>query len=155
MYLSNHDALNQDFSLKMASKSAVVKLGTDLIKRLFGHETDNGDEEAESLQTNLSLQERLKLAVGSVKPLKTSSKQSNASIDLKKEFQFYDRNQKRTPLLDKLYEALSTVQPTSTQSERNFSLAGGFVTKLRTRLKDEHVNALCFLKSFFLKYPDV
>ena len=43
-----------------------------------------------------------------------------------------------------------SVQPTSTQSERNFSLAGGVVTKTRTSLGDKEVDKLCFLKSYFL-----
>ena len=42
-----------------------------------------------------------------------------------------------------------SVQPTSTQSERNFSLAGGVVTKTRTSLGDKEVDKLCFLKSYF------
>ena len=43
-----------------------------------------------------------------------------------------------------------SVQPTSTQSERNFSLAGGVFTKTRTSLGDKEVDKLCFLKSYFL-----
>ena len=42
------------------------------------------------------------------------------------------------------------VQPTSTQSERNFSIAGGIVTKTRTNLADETVDMFCFLKSYFV-----
>lgn len=54
----------------------------------------------------------------------------------------------KTPLtsvglhLNELLLALNTIQPTSTESERNFSLAANFNTKKRARLADKSLNAL-------------
>jgi hypothetical protein len=82
----------------------------------------------------------------------TSSKQTEVNLtqNYLKDFQQYERFKEKTPNLVKLYNALSNIQPTSTQSERNFSLSSRFVTKLRMRMLPQHVDALCFLKSYFL-----
>ena len=47
------------------------------------------------------------------------------------------------------YQWLKTVVPTSVEAERVFSSVGNVVTKLRTRLNDETVNALVFLKTYY------
>lgn len=118
-------------------------------------ETGEGDEE-QNVSSSLSIAEtssssslyqRLKAAVRDVTMPESRQQQDE---NLKKEFEYFDRYKKRTPKLDNLFDALCSVQATSTQSERNFSLASNFVSKLRTRLKDVHVDALTFLKSFFM-----
>ena len=47
------------------------------------------------------------------------------------------------------YDALKTIAPTSVESERSFSAAGLICTKIRTRLNDETIDTLCFLKAYF------
>ena len=42
--------------------------------------------------------------------------------------------QARPEKLEKVYRALLTVKPTSTDSERAFSVAGSFVTRNRNRM---------------------
>lgn len=54
---------------------------------------------------------------------------------------------KASPRLDQLFDGLCSVQLTSTQSERNVALAGGFVSKLRIRPTDNHVDASRFTLS--------
>ena len=49
------------------------------------------------------------------------------------------------------FEYLSTIQPTSVESERAFSAAGLFCTKKRSRLNDETLDALCLLRAHFLR----
>jgi hypothetical protein len=56
----------------------------------------------------------------------------------------------RTPNLDMLLSALRTIQPTSTATEKVFSIAGNFKTKLRTRIKFPVSNALVIFKYYFL-----
>ena len=46
-------------------------------------------------------------------------------------------------------EALDTIPPTSIESERAFSAAGLFITKLRSRLADDTLDSLCFIRSYF------
>lgn len=47
------------------------------------------------------------------------------------------------------YQWLKTVVPTSVEAERVFSAVGNVVTKVRTRLNDETINALVFLKTYY------
>ena len=69
------------------------------------------------------MQERLNLAIGSVQAGKSQHVGTPAKDDVKKLFEQYDRQLIREPQLDKLLDALCSIQPTSTQSERSFSLA--------------------------------
>ena len=57
----------------------------------------------------------------------------------------------RSPLLNKLYEALKTIPPSSIESERAFSITGQFITKLRTQLGDDSIDSLVYLKSHYKK----
>ena len=48
-----------------------------------------------------------------------------------------------------IYRALLTIRPTSVESERAFSSLGLFATRLRTRLSDESLDALVFMRQFY------
>ena len=61
----------------------------------------------------------------------------------------FEATGKRTENLDKLYNALLAIPPTSVEAERAFSTVGLFVVKLRSRLSDESIDALTFLKKYF------
>lgn len=124
------------------------------MKRFFkiGNEntTDNQLNTSCSTQAtssrSLSLHERLKMSIGSVQE---NSQREESSDQFKKAFDQYDRFNIRGPLLDKLFDALCSIQPTSTQSERNFSLASAIATPKRSRMSSDKLNAICFLKSYF------
>ena len=47
------------------------------------------------------------------------------------------------------YNWLKGIVPTSVELERMFSIVGNIVTKVRSSLSDEAVDALCFLKSYY------
>jgi hypothetical protein len=64
-----------------------------------------------------------------------------------RELAVLESTKKRTPNLETLFQCLKTIQPTSVESERAFSSCGLFLTKLRNRLDDNIINALCFLKN--------
>ena len=53
--------------------------------------------------------------------------------------------------LQLLFDALITMKPTSVEAERTFSAAGYFLSKLRTRMGENTLNALCFLRCYFIK----
>jgi hypothetical protein len=44
---------------------------------------------------------------------------------------------------------LQTVKPTSVEAERAFSSAGTICTKIRTSLRDETLDTICFLRAYF------
>ena len=52
-------------------------------------------------------------------------------------------------ILAKLFRALKTIQPTSIEAERAFSTCGLFVTKLRTNLNDDTLNALLIVNKHY------
>ena len=51
--------------------------------------------------------------------------------------------------LQQVYDLLLTIQPTSVESERAFSAAGSILNKLRCRMDDKTLDALCFLRGYF------
>ena len=63
------------------------------------------------------------------------------------EFQAYKGANELPPMLRLLDKAVQTIQPTSVEAERAFSTAGLFLTKIRTRMGDDTLNMLQFLKS--------
>lgn len=90
------------------------------------------------------MQERLYLANES----SNIEKYGSTSDDFKKLFERYDRHRIRGPELDKFFDALCSIQPASTHSECNFSLAAGVATLKRNRLS-EKLSAIMFLKNYF------
>ena len=57
----------------------------------------------------------------------------------------------RPSSLEKIYNAMLSLPPSSIEAERSFSAAGLFVTNLRTSLNDDTVDNLCFLRSYLIK----
>jgi hAT family C-terminal dimerisation region len=149
LYLSNHDSLKSSHPLLLVSKSQVVKFGIEMIKRLYPTEADEVLIPIDSVSKEaFSLQEKCDLMVGSVRDLQSSQCQITGD-KFKKEFDYFERHHMHGPLMKKLFKAVLSAQPTSTQSERNFSLAASIVTKKRARLSSENLNACSFLKSYF------
>lgn len=77
----------------------------------------------------------------------------NQDLDaiLKKEMSLYENGGIRGRYLESVYKYLLTVPPTSVESERAFSAAGYICNKLRSRLDEETIDALIFLRSYFQK----
>ena len=73
----------------------------------------------------------------------------NKDKHLANEFDFFDATGQQTTNIDLLLDAWKSIPPTSVESERSFSAAGLFVTKLRTRLSDRSVDRFCLLKSHY------
>jgi hypothetical protein len=165
MYLRNPDVSVSDRHFKAPTKAAIQKLGVDLLKQYFVKDAAAVDPVSTSSTSpssttttpstsiarsshSISLHERLQQ---SLNQYTTVEENPNLMPDnMKREFTWFDRNKKRTPLLDKLLSALLTIQPTSTQSERNFSISNNVLTKQRKRLLDKHLNAIVFVKSHFI-----
>ena len=52
-------------------------------------------------------------------------------------------------LLRKLFNSLKCIPQNSVESERTFSIAGQFATKHCTKLDDDTISSLVFLKAFY------
>ena len=66
-----------------------------------------------------------------------------------KELDIFEITSERTKNIDLLNDAIRSVPPTSVESERAFSAAGHFVTKLQTQLSDKNINVLCLLRGYY------
>lgn len=66
------------------------------------------------------------------------------------EIQMFERTAKRSVILKYCYDNLFAIPTTSVEAERNFSIAGRFCNKLRSRLADKTIRDLSMLKSFFI-----
>ena len=73
------------------------------------------------------------------------------SCIVKKEMSFFEATKKRQENLQKLFNALLTVKPTSVEPEKTFSAMGLFATKLRSQLGDETLDALIVMRQKFKK----
>ena len=85
---------------------------------------------------------------------KTSSSSSTIvppilGLNMNAETKLFEANGERTQNLEFLYQALMTGKPTSVESERCFSNAGVFATKVRPRLGDRSLCDLVFLRVYF------
>ena len=69
---------------------------------------------------------------------------------LKKEMCILELTSERPAHLEKLYQALLTIRPSSIEAERVFSSANLFVTKLRNKMSDSTLDNLVFLRSHFM-----
>ena len=157
-YLSNPDCLHEieeHVIFNIPSKTVLQKTAKLLLSRLFPTkdiqildqvERGKGRKEAEE---QLSLQDELEEAIEH-----SAKKQRHNSNDefkaISKEMMVFKATKKRTGNLELLFNALETIPPTSVESERVFSAAGPFDTKIRFRMSDDLLDTLCFLKAHFL-----
>ncbi|KAF2883631.1 hypothetical protein ILUMI_22539 [Ignelater luminosus] len=141
------------------TKTALIKFTEELYNRLFPS-SSNSVEDDNQIQTldneqgsnTTSFEFQLKRAIETAATATASNAEAHITRSLiKKEFQLFESTGKKTPNLENLYKALMTIKPTSTENERIFSLSGIFVTKIRNRLSDDAINALVFLKAYFIK----
>lgn len=153
LYLQNPKNISsKNFTLfSLASKSEIIKLSEKILFRIYPNlqiQMDLGDECIEvdrSVNLNKTMEESINKFLEEPQEITSNLK------TLKAEFSIYESTNKRTKNLDLLFDALKTICPTSVPSERVFSISGNFVTKIRSSLSDRSVDALCFLKTYFLK----
>lgn len=98
-----------------------------------------------------SFEPQLEKAIKGVSTNEEASAMVLSKSIIKKEFLLFEQTGKRSPNLESLYKALLSVKPTSTENERVFSISGNVVNKIRNRLSDKAINALVFLKAYFIR----
>lgn len=177
-YLTNKDLTATD-ELPISSKRACHNFAIELFLKSFERGKVAVDVDAasalaeeaaaESTPTTSSasepsykefLSEQLRLAIDREQTVVATKSSSAAggrswSSEMEKtlicELAFYDKSNVLGTNLKLLKSALNSIQPTSTECERVFSLSSLFCTKIKSRLSDESLNNLCFLKSYFLR----
>lgn len=163
-YLQNKDIDGMDdfFTQKTIHKKELQKMANSFFKRLSIEEklnanSDGEDEQDSSTekekQISLSFEEKLQKALlgasSSSRPTQKDQAGLSSLTNLTNDFKLYEAQNKRTPNLEFLYNALLTIKPTSVESERAFSAGGGFATKIRSRLNDNTLSALVGLRKHF------
>ena len=136
-------------------RTAILLLAKKIVSRLFpDYNTVNDDADGmivDDSETQIDIQEltfgqRLQTKLKQARSKKPASGNLN-SCGVENEFKKFEQNpQFRPPILEKLYEALLGIPVSSVEAERCFSTTGNFSTKLRSRLGDEILSALVFLK---------
>ena len=79
----------------------------------------------------------------------TAQKKTTLSM-MKSEMKYFEASGELPPMLSKLHHDMSSIPVSSVEVERLFNAAGCFITRLRSRLNDEMIDAMCFLRSYFL-----
>lgn len=158
------------------SKSLVIKYSTELWSRLrlepaqthasrVSNDTssevetiaiEDDDDSSMSDDSDLgSLQQQMDMAITQATATKScsGSAEQNPDVDyyIKRDVDAFDGAGVRGEYLEQIYSLLLSVPPTSVESERAFSASALVCTKLRCRLNDNTVDALCFLKAHFQK----
>lgn len=149
-----------------SSKKNIMIFANNLFDRLFKKDTvnienntsivstvENNDVEIINQFTTPSneLLSEMNKRIKTVLEDKNDNIEINTSNSLEKDFELFENFGTRSDKLEKLYMALSSIQPTSTSSERVFSIASNFCTKQRNSLNPHSLNALVFLKYYFIK----
>lgn len=113
---------------------------------------DSEDEEEEIVEIH-SMKDRLNRAIKDNINFNIRDKKAqdpkDVTTSVKKEITLFDAQGTRGVYLQQAYDLLLTVKPTSVEAERAFSSAGVILNKLRTRLNDKSLDALCFLRGHF------
>ena len=131
-------------------------LAISLLERLGQKEVNNNTEARENEdQLNISttstfsddLDEKLKNRFG-----RTQSENKTFNYIIRQEMALYVwATTSRLKNLENLYSSIQTIRPTSVEAERAFSAMGLFSTRLRTRLSDESLDALVFMRQHYLR----
>lgn len=130
---------------------ATLTFAGNLVSRLFGVNDENEVIQLPQIipeNVNLSLQDELNMLL--------QKEESTILIGsdfkwLKSESTLFKNTGQRTENLQKLYNAIQSIKPTSTDVERVFSVCTNFCTKIRSRLSDKSLKALVFLKFYYKK----
>ena len=164
-YLHNGGKTKIHKNILRRSKTEITKIIISLIQRLSGEvalEIDptvsestkmDDDKPIESLETQLSLQEILQqkikesLSESRSKVLQKSSIHSEICSEMK----FWDEGGSRGMLLEDFYKSLLTIPPTSVESERAFSAAEAFSTKIRKKAQRQNIGHFVLFKKLFQK----
>lgn len=157
MYLNDptdyEDLVNRSL-LEYSSKSEIHEESYKLLQRLYNSPTEVGhqaeDTDATSPQASTSYSDTLQNAIAKAKKPKPVKKTARGLTGLIEEFESFEKKNEQSTDIKKLKCCLECVRTVSIAPERTFSLAANFVTGKRNRLGDDTLDALIFLKYYFL-----
>ena len=112
---------------------------------------DTSESEQDSVdQDNSNFEETLfKSVAEATAPVKRIPSEQDGYKCLTKELAWYIESGKKSQNLERLYQNLLTISPTSVAVERMFSTSGWLLNQRRARMSDSTLDDIIFLKSFF------
>lgn len=112
---------------------------------------ENVDDIATDLKKIKTIEDGLQISIKDTTTKATNDKkhQEQKTKNLRSEFSDLEPTTRRTENLNLSYNSLITITPTSVECKRVFSGARNFVLKTRSRLCDNSIDAIKFLKSHF------
>ena len=136
--------------------SLASKFTDDLVEFMDEQEDEDIRDEEPAKKAKLDFSKAINLAFNeSMQSKPADGQETNVSKhdEIATEVQLFEMNGKlhRGPNLEFVYKSLLSVTPTSVESERAFSAAGYLCNKFRSRLSDENLNNLLFLRAHFQK----
>ena len=82
----------------------------------------------------------------------SSANLSGLAKVLGQEMANFEKTNVKGVYLQKYFDMVMSVRPTSVESEKAFSIGGYFCNKIRSNLTPRTVNTLCFLRSFIRRF---
>ena len=79
----------------------------------------------------------------------SASFKKSLQAEIKTEMSIFQSTGVRGRCLELVYSYLMSIPPTSVEAERAFSAAGLQCTKIRSRLNDDTLDTLCFLRTYY------
>lgn len=164
IYLQNpkkyHENLNgSDDTFTMPKKKVIRLEMKKILERVIQDDKskENVEEIVEEnvdsplLKKDLTLQEELQLQIQQESTCYSINTKKEKDFDkvLKKEMTAFESEGVRGEYLSTIHDYLLTIKPTSVEAERAFSAAGYICSSIRSRLGDDTINTICFLRSFF------
>ena len=170
-FLDDNSYINQkqDIFGHPIVKKKIRELAGEIHGRLWGEpeneetqmvvpeEEEFFDEFLESQDTTsgLSNGDKLDFLLNKIKKGRSQTKPqqgvSQNQTEFEQEFSRYERLGEMSPSIEQLCEAIKSIRVSSVEAERVFSVSGSVVTKIRTRLADQTVDNLVFLKKYYGK----
>ena len=121
----------------LPEKSYLIQHAKKMLSRLFNVAEDNGSSSQSEPEDELllspfkqSLAQKLEAAIKVLETNKVTPMKEDKGKHLAKELDVFDVTGQRTANINLLLDALKSIPLTSVESERSFSAAGLFVTKL-------------------------
>lgn len=156
-FLQNPATLNEDKDsfFAMSSKKDIFALASELWIKYFNGPVCESQGSAEPTQNSteyLSAEARLGNAIGKRTQLSTPPTASNQSQEkmIKLACSNYASTNVLHPCLQRMYEALLLIKPTSIKNEQNFSMSSNILSRNRKKMSITTLDDLCFLKSHFI-----
>lgn len=146
---------------KQDTSSTSSTTGTDAVNAASGATQSNSndidvDDIAQSQPLSLKEQMELVMRASMSHPTLPTSSMANAKTveksllaAIKTEMSVFETSGVRGRCLQLVYSYLLAIPPTSIEAEHAFSAAGLLCTKVRSRLGDDTLDKLCFLRTFY------